>query len=186
MAQTYFLCRKIQEEIEPGVYVLGGLTRVWANSSHLSEPEIAILSKKGNCEKQWVFFRCQIDGVVYQCARYKRVTARNNFTVTFKLSDTLMYGFIKTYVKAAEGCKGVACTEKHCQCENRASYWAIIEILDKHLEQPCIHAVKHIVRVKPTDRLVAVAISAIQEKCVCVNVSSGTWVCHLPNSYERD
>ena len=92
------------------------------------------------------------------------------------MSDTLMYGFIKTYDKAAEGCKDVASTEKHCQCKKRASYWAIIKFLDKH-----------IVRVKPTNRLVAVTISAIQEKgCVCVNVSSGTWVCHLTNSYERD
>jgi len=47
--QTYsLLCRKIQEEIEAGVYVLGGLTRVLT----VSEPEIAILSKKGNWEKQ--------------------------------------------------------------------------------------------------------------------------------------
>ena len=166
--------------------MLGGLTRVWTNSSHLSEPEIAIISKKGSWEKQWVFFRCQVNGVVYQCAKYKRVTARNNFTVSFKMNDTLMYGFIKTYVKTAEGCKDVTCTEKNCQCNDSASYWAIINILDKNPEQPFIRVLKHIVRVKPTDRLVAVAINTIQEKCVCVDVSSGTWVCHLPNSYERD
>ena len=99
---------------------------MWHNSSRLSEPEIAILNNKGNWEKQWVVFRCQIDGVVYQCAKYKHVTARNNFTVSFKMSDTLMYGFIKTYIKASEGCKHVACIEKHCQCKNRASYWEMI------------------------------------------------------------
>ena len=53
-------------------------------------------------------------------------------------------------------------------------------------EQPCIHTLNHIVRVKPTDRMVAVAINTIQEKCACVDVSSGTWVCHLPNRYQRD
>ena len=159
---------------------------MWSNSSHLSEAEIAILSKKGNCEKQWVFFRCQVNGVVYQCAKYKRVTARNNFTVSFKINDTLMYGFVKTYVKVAEGCKDVTCAGENCQCENDVSYWAIIEILDKHPEQPCNHVLKHIVRVKQTDKLMAVAVNTIQEKCVCVDVSSGTWVCHLPNSYERD
>ena len=63
---------------------------MWTNSSHLSEPEIAILRKKGNWEKQWVFFRCQINGVVYHCVNYKHVTARNNFTVSFKMNDTLI------------------------------------------------------------------------------------------------
>ena len=96
-----------------------------------------------------------------------------------------MYGFITTYVKAAEGCKDVTCTD-NCQCKKSVIYWAVIKILDKHPEQPCIHTLKHNVRVKPTDRLVAVAINTIKEKCVCVDVSSGTWVCHLPNCYERD
>jgi len=159
-------------EIEPGIYVLGGLERVWTNSSHLSEPEIAILRKKGNWEKQWVFFRCQINGVVCHCANYKHVTARNNFTVSFKMNDTLIYGFIRTYVKVAEGCRDVTCTEKNCQCKNDVRYWAIIEILDKHREQLCICVLKHIVRVNPTARLVAVAVNTIQEKCVCVDVSS--------------
>ena len=60
---------------------------MWTNS-HLSEPEIVILRKKGKWEKQWVFFRCQINGVVYHCANYKRITAQNNFTVSFKMNDT--------------------------------------------------------------------------------------------------
>ena len=96
-----------------------------------------------------------------------------------------MYGFTTTYVKAAEGCKDVTCTD-NCQCKKSVIYWAVIKILDKHPEQPCIRTLKHNVRVKPTDRLVAVAINTIQEICVCVDVSSGTWVCHLPNCYERD
>ena len=82
--------------------------------------------------------------------------------------------------------RDVTCIEKNCQCKNDFRYWAIIEILDKHPEQLCICVLKHIVRVNPTARLVAVAVNTIQEKCVCVDVSSGTWVCHLSNSYERD
>ena len=123
---------------------------------------------------------------LYISVQNTSVLQLNNFTVSFKMNDTLMYGFIRTYVKVAEGGRDITCTEKNCQCKKDVSYWAIIEILDKHPEQPCIRVLKHIVRVKPTDRLVAVAINTIQEKCVCVDVSSGTWVCHLPNTYERD
>lgn len=72
-----------------------------------------------------------------------------------------MYGFIKIYVKVVEGCKGVVCIEKYCQCENRVSYQVIIEILDKYFEQFCIYVVKYIVRVKLIDRLVVVVISVI-------------------------
>ena len=42
------------------------------------------------------------------CAKCKRVTARNNFT--------LMYGFIRTYDKVAEGCKDVTCAGENFQC----------------------------------------------------------------------
>ena len=41
--------------------------------------------------------------MVYQCEGYKRVTARNNFTVAFVMDNTLVYGSIKTYVKVGEG-----------------------------------------------------------------------------------
>lgn len=167
--------------------MLGGLQRVWSNSSLLSEPESTLLSQQGTWEKQWVFFRCQVNGVVYQCEKYKRVTARNNFTVLFTVNDTLMYGSVKLYVKADEGCREVTCTEMECQCKHAVSYWAIIQILDKHPDQLSEHVLKNIiVRVIPTDRLVAVAIKNIKEKCVYVDVSSGRWVCHLPNNSERD
>ena len=48
-------------------------------SSIISKPEITALHHIGKWEKQWVFYRCQVNGVVYQCEKYKRVTARNNF-----------------------------------------------------------------------------------------------------------
>lgn len=105
----------------------------------------------------------------------------------FTVNDALMYGSVKLYVKADEGCREVTCTEMECQCTHAVSYWAIIQILDKHPDQLSEHVLKNIiVRVIPTDRLVAVAIKNIKEKCVYVDVSSGRWVCHLPNNCERD
>lgn len=159
---------------------------MWSKSPLLSKPEITALHHVGKWEKQWVFYRCQVNGVVYQCEKYKRVTARNNFSVSFNMNGTLTYGFIKTFIKVAEGCNDVMCTELGCQCEHAVRYWAIIEILDVPPCQLSNGILKHIVLVMPTNRLVVVKINSIQEKCVCVDVSSGTWVCHLPNGYERD
>ena len=68
---------------------------MWAKSSLLSEQQIAVLNQTGNWEKQWVFCRCQVNGMVYQCEGYKRVMARNNFTVAFVRDNTLVYGSIR-------------------------------------------------------------------------------------------
>ena len=147
------------------MHVIGGLKRLWAESSLLSEQQIAVLNQTGNWEKQWVFCRCQVNGMVYQCEGYKRVTARNNFTVAFVMDNTLVYGSIKTYVKVAEGCRNVQCTERNCHCEYDVNYFAIIEVLEKH-PQLCMQVngrnfVKHMVRVLPTNRHVAVTVNAI-------------------------
>lgn len=186
-----FIHRCVQEEVQNGIYLLGGLQRVWSNSTLLSEREIDLLRENGTWEKQWVFFRCQMNGIVYQCEKYKRVTARNNCTVTFKKNCSLQYGSIHVYVKVLEGCRSINCEMQNCHCNCDVKYWAIIEILEKHPKQLCFQVggrsvLKHITRVQQTNELVAVDISAIQEKCVCVQVSSGIWVCHLPNCYERD
>ena len=122
---------------------------------------------------------------------YISVNARDNFAVAFVMDNALVYGSIKRYVKVAEDCGNVQCTERNSHCEYDVNYFAIIEVLEKHPRQLCMlvngrRLLKHMVRVLPTNRLVAVAVNAIREKCVWVDVSSGTWVCHLPNNIMKD
>lgn len=46
--------------------------------------------------------------------------------------------------------------------------------------------VKHITRVKASKRLIAVPVMDISRKYLKVDVSSGIYVCLLPNPYEKD
>ena len=65
---------------------------------------------------------------------------------------------------------------------NGMPMYTCCQLLDKLSE----HVLKNIiVRVIPTVRFVAMPIKNITEKCGYVDVSSGRWVCHLPNNCER-
>ena len=47
--------------------------------------------------------------------------------------------------------------------------------------------VKHITRLATTDRVMAIPISSIKEKCMRIDVSAAhVYVCHIPNSFEKD
>ena len=58
--------------------------------------KLLYLARKETGKNCGCFFDVSSNGSAL-CAKCKRVTARNNVT--------LMYGFIRTYVKVAEGCK---------------------------------------------------------------------------------
>ena len=49
--------------------------------------------------KIWSSKRCQMSGIVYHSKSYKRVTARNNFTVRFSGRKESQYGSALNYVK---------------------------------------------------------------------------------------
>ena len=171
--------------------MIGAPKKVSINSGILSEAEWKALRRElPSWGKMWSFKRCQISGTVYHSERYKRVTARNNFTVSFSGKKQSEYGFVLNYVKVQEKCHQASCMNSNCNCQLECSYFALLRILDKHLNQlPSFKGtvvVGHIVKVERTTKIVAIPLRCIEQKCMLVSTSNGIFVCHLANRIERD
>lgn len=170
--------------------MIGALEKVSINLEILSQAEWQALRRElTSWGKMWSFKRCQINGTVYHSERYKRVTARNNFTVSFagKQSE---YGFVLNYVKVQVKCHQASCMNANCNCQLERNYFALLRILDKHQNQlPSLKGtvvVGHILKVEGTTKIVAVPLRCIEQKCMLVSTSNGIFVCHLGNRIERD
>ena len=192
--QTLLLCdlcpRSKTEEIQPGVFVIGALEKISSNSKVPSQAEWKALRREvSSWGEVWSFKRCQINGTVYHSQSYKRVTARNNYTVSFSGKKLSEYGSVLNYVKVQGKCYQASC-QTHCECELECSYFALIRILDKHQNQlQCLKGttiIPHIRKVKETAKIIAVPLRCIEQKCMLVSTSSGSFVCHLANKIERD
>lgn len=181
-------CRTVGEEIGHDTFVVGSLERVWETSSLLSENEREVV---GAVSKMWVFKRAIVIGVEYQSFLYKRTTSRNNCTVIFQRHGKNHYGSIEKFVKCLEKCSRMQCLHEKCSCSLSVRYIALVRKLSRHPCQfPVYHGmqvVKHILRVTITDRVLAVPISYIKEKCMRIDVDpTRVYVCHTPNSFEKD
>ena len=65
---------------------------MWSGFTLLCEKQLATLPRhKG---KMWVFRRCLVDGVLYHSKSYKRVVARNDYTVVFQQMDNNLVQYI--------------------------------------------------------------------------------------------
>lgn len=107
----------------------------------------------------WIFKRCQLEGVIYHSKCYKRVTARNNFTVAFSDGQNSLYGSVLSYVKVEEMCHSAECQDNLCTCALPRRYFALVEVLesDPTIILPKVSripVIKHIVRVKPSQRYI--------------------------------
>ena len=161
------------------------------NSESLSQAEWKALRRDLPCwGKMWSFKRCQINGTVYHSERYKRVTARNNFTVSFSGNKQAEYGFVLNYVKVQEKCHQASRMNANCNCQLECSYFALLRILDKHQNQLLslkgTVVVGHILKVEGTTKIAAIPLRHIEQKCMLVSTSNGIFVCHLANRIERD
>ena len=184
----FFSTRTVGEEISHNTFVVGSLERVWGTSSLLSENEREVV---GAVSKMWVFKRAIVSGVEYQSVLYKRTTSRNNCTVIFQRHGKNHYGSIEKFVKCVEKCTRMQCLHEKCSCSLSVRYIAVVKKLSRHPCQfPIYHGmqvVKHILRVTITDRVLAVPISSIKEKCMRIDVDlTRVYVCHIPNSIEKD
>ena len=169
--------------------MIGALEKGSINSGILSEAEWKALRRElPSWGKMRSFKRCQISGTVYHSERYKRVTAQNNFTVSFSGKKQSEYGFVLNYVKVQEKCHQASCMNSNCNCQLECSYFALLRILDKHLNQlPSFKGtvvVGHIVKVERTTKIVAIPLRCIEQKCMLVSTSNGIFVCHLANRIE--
>ena len=189
-----FYHRSKTEEIAPSIFVIGTLDPVWSTTCAFQQRELAALRKQaGNWGKIWQFKRCQIEGIVYHSEIYQRVNARNNYTIAYKSSEqsTRSYGSIMSYAKLQQQCYQASCTSKRrCLCLLNCYYFAVVQLFKLDDGQlPTITykvLVNHIKKVKLINRVIAISLASIEEKCVVVDVFSGTYICHLANTYESD
>ena len=103
------------------------------------------------------FFRCLIvDGVLYHSKSYKRVVARNDYTVEFQQMDNNYYGTVHTYVKVQDKCLKAICSQQRCCCDLASQYLAIVKVLEQDVEQLPKYrgrtVVHHITKVKTSNR----------------------------------
>lgn len=153
--------RSLKERINENAHVLGSLERVWSGSTLLSEKQLATLPR--HYSRMWVFRRCLVDGVLYHSSSYKRVVARNDYTVEFQdMEGRTSYGTVETYVKVQEKCLKAMCSDRKCYCTLASQYLAIVEVLQrddgqlpKYRERT---VVSHITRVKTSNRYIVVVI----------------------------
>lgn len=153
--------RSLKERINENAHVLGSLERVWSGSTLLSEKQLATLPRHYN--RMWVFRRCLVDGVLYHSLSYKRVVARNDFTVEFQdMEGRTSYGTVETYVKVQEKCLKAMCSDGKCCCTLASQYFAIVEVLQRDDEQLPKYrertVVSHITRVKTSNRYMVVVL----------------------------
>ena len=149
-----FHFRSKKESITETAHVIGALERVWSNSVLITKDQLATLP--ASYGKVWVFRRCLIGGVVFHSESYKRVIARNDYSIEFQHLDNKLFGSIHTYAKVEEKCKKALCNNKKCSCYLPSYYFAIVEILDQAEEQLPRYrgrtVVNHITRVKKSGR----------------------------------
>lgn len=148
--------RSTKESIAETAHVVGSLERVWSNSALLTKDQLATLPTHHG--KMWVFRRCLIDGVLFHSKSYKRVIARNDYTVEFRHLDNMHYGSIHTYAKVEEKCRKALCDDKKCSCHLPCHYFAIVEILEEADEQLPRYRERtianHITKVKTSNRYI--------------------------------
>jgi hypothetical protein len=183
------LClRTVGEQIAEGTFVIGTLERVWENSSLLTVKEREAV---GAVSKIWIFRLAKLNGAELQSSFYKRTTARNNFTVVYERHRKLHYGSIEKFVKYQAKCTPMSCQYGKCSCDLSFHYVALLKKMRKHPSQlplyEGIKVIKHITRVIVADNPIAVPISSVKRKCMRVEVDAAhVYVCHLPNSFEKD
>lgn len=136
------------------MHVIGSLERIWKGSALLTDEELATLPRHHG--KMWIFRRCLLGGVVFHSKSYRRVVARNDYTVEFQHLHSSYYGSVHTYIKVEDKCLKAICNEQKCSCELACQYFAIIEILENDAEQLPEYrgraVVKHITKVKSSKR----------------------------------
>ena len=146
--------RSTKESIAETAHVVGALERVWSNSVLITKDQLTTLP--ANRGKIWVFRRCLIGGVIFHSISYKRVIARNDYTIEFQHLDNKLFGSIQTYAKVEEKCQKALCDNKKCCCYLPSHYFAIVEILDQAEDQlPKFRdrtVINHITRVKKSGR----------------------------------
>ena len=142
-----------KESISETVHIIGSLEHVWSCSALLTNEQLATLLR--HYGKIWMFRRCLVDGVVFHSKSYKRVVARNDYTVEFQHLQSSYYGSIHTYVKIEEKCLKAKCSEQKCSCDLICHHFAIIEVFERdHQQLPEYRGrtvVKHITRVKTSN-----------------------------------
>ena len=99
-----------------------------------------------------------IGGILFHSKCYKRVIARNDYSVKFQHLDNMHYGSTHVYVKVDEKCQKALHNYRKCSCHLPSHYFAIVEVhvLQKDDEELPTYrgrtVVNHITKVKTSNR----------------------------------
>ena len=88
-------------------------------------------------------------------------------------------------------CTSMSCQYEKCACNLSFHYVALMKNMRKHPRQLPLYqgmrVIKHMRRVSVADQLVAIPITFIKRKCMRIECGADkVFVCHLPNSFEKD
>ena len=84
----FMFIRSKTEQIAPSTFAIGALEPMQNASAVFTKAELAALKQAaGSFGNMWSFKRCEMRGTTYQSQSYKRVPARNNYTVAYSTSD---------------------------------------------------------------------------------------------------
>ena len=142
-----------------------------------------------------VYYRMKKDSQVYHSTGYRRVTARNSFTVSFadessRGHETL--GHIMSYVKHRnQDIAVIRVLERsamHALTPMMPDDDEVTEMLSEKFQDQGIFArqLKSATRVTSSNHLVAVNTHSIRRKYVFLQVGSDSYVSHIPNFIECD
>ena len=148
-------------------------------NSVFKKSDLAALQKAaGSFGNVWTFKRCEIGGIVYHSQSYKRVTARNNYTVAYTIDGQDQYASVLSFVQVEQKCHQASCEQQRCLCELKCQYFAQrFRVHDSQL--PTLQGrvvVNQILKVELLPKIVALPLDSIKEKCLQVGISSGTCV----------
>ena len=103
------------EKIGTDTYIIGNCSIVDVKDEH--KPAVyASLPPPGT---HLIFFRLHKSSTLYQCTEYRRVTARNNYTVSYINNKENKIGVINYFIKYVPHCidSGFQCSSKACNAK---------------------------------------------------------------------
>lgn len=182
---------RCREQIDGKVYAIGSFEKLHLNG----QIKMLLQGLLGPLCYVQKFKRLWKHGTMFQCVEYRATTKRNSYTVEFNKSGHMQFGEVQFYLKCFQSCEHSSSSQSvsTCNCAtNQYQYIAIMELLERDQEiilskdKFTSATLDHIFPVvKKKGSSVAASIMDIVSMCVSVNIGKSSFVCKLPNRFEK-
>lgn len=176
-----FSCRTNRTHLKEDFYAVGALTKGRATNAGYEDDLISILGVESLSDITF-FSRLQIGEAVVRSKSYKRVTRRNNYTITYQKEERICYGQIEVFFVVRDDARMV--------CGAVLSSMAVSskQVCKSHmiLSSPVSHIV--CLRQPNRNRFTVVPLEDIIDVCVYMKFSDCDlgYAAVFPNHIERD